>query len=444
MAGTLHLGIDVSMAENTCCFLLQNGTEVRRRLTVPNNLPGAKQLVEELLRLMEHHHLDRLLVGLEATNLYWWHLACFLNSSPQLAPFEPRVYAFNPRLIKGFKKALSDTPKSDINDAYVIAERLRFGRHPAPFMPNELYQPLQRLTRFRCHLMHQITREKNYFLSFLFLKFSEYQNLDPFSNTFGAASQAVLTDYLTVDEIVAAPLEELVQLLVQEGKDRFPAPEAVAAVVKKAAQDSYRPHPALNEPLNLILSTTLENIRTLSRQIKKLDKAIERELRKFPNPLISVPGLGPVLVAGIMAEIQDIHRFPDHPALAKFAGLFWRTSESGSFQAEETSLGKSGNAYLRYYLIEAANSVRMHNAEYACYYRTKYDESSKHKHKRALVLTARKLVRMVDAMLRHNQLYVPQPRDSAQEVNYRPMVKARPAKQHRYRQVESGSLAPCA
>ena len=444
MAETLYLGIDVSMAENTCCFLLQDGTEARRRFTVPNNLPGAEQLVGNTLEVMEQFRLDRLLVGLEATNLYWWHLACLLHSSPQLSGFQPQVYAFNPRLIKGFKKALSDKPKSDVRDAYVIAERLRFGRLPSPFLPNELYQPLQRLTRFRCHLMDQITREKNYFLSFLFLKFSEYQNLDPFSNTFGAASQAVLTDYLTVDEIVATPVEELVGLLVREGRNHFSSPEAIAAAVKMAARDSYRPHPVLNEPLNFILSTTMENIRTLTGQIKTLDKAIEREVRKFPNPLISVPGLGPVFVAGIMAEIQDIHRFPDHVPLAKFAGLFWRTSESGSFQAQETSLGKSGNAYLRYYLIEAANSVRMHNAEYGRYYQTKYDESSKHKHKRALVLTARKLVRLVDAMLRHNQLYVPQPRDSAQEVNYRPMVKARPAKQHRYRQVQSGSLAPCA
>jgi len=188
MAETLYLGIDVSMAENTCCPLLQDGTEAKRRFTVPNNLPGAEQLVKEILELMEHYHLDHLLVGLEATNFYWWHLACLVNSSPQLSSFQPKVYAFNPRLIKGFKKALSNTQKSDVNDAYAIAERLRFGRLPAPFILNELYQPLQRLTRFRCHLMHQITREKNYFLPFLFLKFSEYQNLDPFSNTFGAAS----------------------------------------------------------------------------------------------------------------------------------------------------------------------------------------------------------------------------------------------------------------
>jgi transposase len=205
MAETLYLGIDVSMAENVCCPLLQDGTEAKRRFTVSNNLPGAEQLTDEICLLMERYRLDRLLVGLEATNLYWWHLACLLNSTPKLLPFQPRVYAFNPRLIKGFKKALSDSAKSDINDAYAIAERLRFGRLPAPFIPNELYQPLQRLTRFRCHLTHQITREKNYFLSFLFLKFSEYQNLDPFSDIFGVASQTVLTDYLTVDEIVATP-----------------------------------------------------------------------------------------------------------------------------------------------------------------------------------------------------------------------------------------------
>ena len=231
MAETLYLGIDVSMAENTCCALLQDGTEVRRRFTVRNNLPGAEQLVKEIVMLMERYHVDRLLVGLEATNLYWWHLACFLDSCLQLFPFQPEVYAFNPRLIKGFKKALSDTTKSDINGAYAIAERLRFGRLPAQFIPNELYQPLQRLTRFRCHLMHQVTREKNYFLSFLFLKFSEYQNLDPFSNTFGAASQAVLTDYFTVDEIVATPVEELAQFLAKEGKNRFPSPEATADLV---------------------------------------------------------------------------------------------------------------------------------------------------------------------------------------------------------------------
>ena len=91
MAGILYPGIDVSMEENTCCFLFPNGSEARRRLTVTNNLPGAQVLIEEILQLMERHHLDRLLVGLEATNVYWWHLACLLDSlPPSFPPSNPR------------------------------------------------------------------------------------------------------------------------------------------------------------------------------------------------------------------------------------------------------------------------------------------------------------------------------------------------------------------
>jgi transposase len=432
MVSTLYLGIDVSMAENVCCALLPDGTEARRRFSVPNNLPGAETMVREILLLLKNTHLEHLLIGLESTNLYWWHLACFLHSYPQIAVYRPEIYAFNPRIVRGFKKAFPKKAKSDIYDAYIIADKLRFGRLPVPFLPDMLYQPLQRLTRFRYHIMHQIAREKSYFLSFLFLKFSEYQTQKPFSDVFGTASRAILTDFLSVDEVVNTPLEQLADLLTSEGRGAFPDPQDMALAIKKAAKDSYRVNANLNEPLNLILSTTLDNIRTLSSQTSKIDRAIERELQKFSNPLISIPGFGPVFTAGITAEIQNIHRFPDQSATAKFAGLTWQTAESGSFQAEETALDKSGNAYLRYYLIEAANSVRMHAAEYSNYYQTKFNESTKHKHKRALVLTARKLVRLVDAMLRRNQLYTAPDSNLFQEV-IMASTRARPAKQHNYR-----------
>ena len=41
----------------------------------------------------------------------------------------------------------------------------------------------------------------------------------------------------------------------------------------------------------------------------------------LPNVLISVPGIGPVFSAGIMAEIGDINRFENQAKLAKYAGL---------------------------------------------------------------------------------------------------------------------------
>ena len=78
----------------------------------------------------------------------------------------------------------------------------------------------------------------------------------------------------------------------------------------------------------------------------------------------------------------------------------------------------SGNQYLRYYLIEAANSLRMHNEEYAAYYQTKYREATTHHHKRACVLTARKLVRLVYTLLRKGQIYqTPDQRKEARAAN---------------------------
>ena len=64
-----------------------------------------------------------------------------------------------------------------------------------------------------------------------------------------------------------------------------------------------------------------------------------------------------------------------------------------------------GNRYLRYYLVEAANCVRTHCPEYARYYAAKYAETPRHAHKRALVLTARKLVRLIDVLLREGRIY---------------------------------------
>jgi hypothetical protein len=47
----------------------------------------------------------------------------------------------------------------------------------------------------------------------------------------------------------------------------------------------------------------------------------------------------------------------------------------------------------------------VHNEVYRRFYERKYQEATKHRHKRATVLTARKLVRLVHALLRTNQLY---------------------------------------
>src|SRR5699024_11860636 len=117
--------------------------------------------------------------------------------------------------------------------------------------------------------------------------------------------------------------------------------------------------------------------------------------------------IDPIYPARLIIKMNQIERFKNETMISKYSGLYWRKHQSGRFTAEDTSLTRNENQYLRYYLVEAANSVRRHVPEYKDYYAKKYQEVPKHQHKRALALTARKLVRLVDALLRNNQIYTP-------------------------------------
>jgi transposase len=186
------------------------------------------------------------------------------------------------------------------------------------------------------------------------------------------------------------------------GRKHFDDPQATARQVQRALQNSFPVTPDLDAALPVVLQVAWTHIRDLEKLMRRLDREIAQRMERITNPLLSVQGLGPVIIA----EIAEIKRFRDDPQLAKFVGLVWRKHASGQFVAEETRLAKTGNVYLPYYLIEGANLIRQHNLEYQAYYRRKFAEVPKHPHKRALVLTARKLVRLVFALLTKNQTYV--------------------------------------
>ncbi len=432
------IGLDVSQQEAAVCFLLGDGGEPAPRWTVANSQPGAEALIARLAGLARQHAVDELRIGMEATGLYWWHLACTLKDAPALAPYRPQAYALTPKLVHDFRKHYGALPKTDRAGAFVIAERIRFGRQlPPPFQLDVRHAAPQRLTRFRVHLTQTLAREQSYFLTFLFLRFSGFGQADPFHDPFGATSCAVLEEF-TTEELAQTALDDLAAYLTEKGRGRFKDPADVAATLQRAARDSFRLDKVLDEPLTVVLGTTMGTIRTLQAQLRAVDTTIARERKAIPQTLASVPGLGPVWTAGLIAEIGGIHRCPDEAALAQHAGLVWQAHESGTFQAEDTAMSKTGNAYLRYYLLEAANSVRLHCPEYAAYYRAKVAQPTKHAHKRALALTARKLVRLVDALLRTDTLYHPPAPRQEREEGARPATR-RPARNRKTRRAAAAA-----
>jgi len=409
MSNPLLVGVDVHRKTNTICLMNRDGQEVSQRFSTQNNRQGTAALAKAIDALATEEGCDAIQIAAEATGWYWWHFFQALDQDPFLSQRPLALYSFNPRITANFKKTYSDLDKTDPIDAFVIADRLRLGRDlPHPFSYDGPYMVARLLTRHRFHLIHNLVREKSYCLAHLYLKASEYTRLKPFSNIFGITSRAVIRDYPSIEEIAAIPFDQLVEVIDVKGKRRFADPEDNARKLQAVARDSYPLPSALHNPVNLILRQSLQDITHLERQIKRTETAIAQAMQSIPHTLDTIPGIGPVFSGGIISEIGRLQRFDfDQAKVANFAGLKWRKTQSADFQAEETRMTHKGNRYLRYYLCEAANSVRRRDAEYGAYYDRKYHEVRKHQHKRAIVLTARKLVRLVVRLLTTNQSFQP-------------------------------------
>ncbi|MFG6115549.1 IS110 family transposase [Halobacillus sp. MO56] len=404
----LLVGIDVSLKSHHVHFMKEDGASLQE-FSIPNNQEGARLLLQKVMTYREKAKVKDVKVGLEATSNYGWHLAHFLHDhlcSSDDESFSPAIYVLNARKVSRFKKGYDTLPKNDRIDAWVIADHLRFGRLPHAMKEVAQYEALQRLTRTRFHLVKDIARHKTYIMNQVFLKFSGITQESPFSNTFGVTSMAVIQE-LEPEVIAQMSLEELMHFIQEKGNNQFREPEEAAKFLKKIARDSFRLHPNMEDAVNVSLSIMASTIQHLTSQVKRLDKEIQKVIKAIPETLTSIKGIGPVYSAGLIAEIGDIQRFKDHHALAKYAGLVWNQHQSGEYESESTSRMRTGNKYLRYYLIQAADTIRKHDSEYRAFYLKKFHEVPKHQHKRALVLTARKLIRLVYSLRKTNQLYLP-------------------------------------
>lgn len=401
----LYVGIDVSSKSNVAYLMLSNGNK-HSNFPFSNSHDGSVQLVKRILSALTSHSLDTVLIGLEATSVYGDNLVYFLREDALLAPFNRKIHVLNPKQVNKFKEAYNDLPKNDYVDAFVIADCLRFGRiNKEVYMGDYRYKALQNLTRARYFAVCNLIKEKQRFINVLFKKYSTFTQEKVFSDTFSTTALAVYEEFESAEALANMDLQELTAFIIEKGKNRFPDPDAVAKAIQKAARSSYRLPKTVNDSVNQVLSISITSIKALESQIKEFDKAIAAQMELLPNVLISIPGIGPVFSAGIMAEIGDINRFQNHAQLAKYAGLAWTQYQSGNFEAENTRLIKSGNRFLKYYLCEAAFSLVRCDKEYSDFYHLKYKEVNRYQHKRALALTARKFVRLVFALLKDNRLY---------------------------------------
>lgn len=103
----------------------------------------------------------------------------------------------------------------------------------------------------------------------------------------------------------------------------------------------------------------LDIIISLERALKDIEREIDDYIRKFPqleklrSLFKSIPGIGDIVAATIIAETGDITRFDNPDQLSSYAGLCPRVSQSGE-SIHHGHISKMGPPLLRWVLQQAA------------------------------------------------------------------------------------------
>jgi hypothetical protein len=387
-----------------------------------NNWPGWLQLKHDLMLELQQASPVRLVVAGESTGPYWWHAFYHFSHDDDLRPFSPELALLNPARVKSYRKALPEQDKSDPDDARLIDRYYRAADSKHPHQFHDRYLHLRTLTRAYRRVTQTLASEKAYLLSVIYLWASEYQHKKdkPFSNLFGITSQYMLNEFADIQAIADIPLDELTALLRRCSGNTFTDPQANARKLHNVARDSYPVSPHLADALHQVIQHTLAHIRFLSDNQNAYRQLIAQELAALPEAQLALDfkGLGPILVAGCLSEIQDTSRFvtgskfdrrlkqnrprtyrDGQASVAKMAGLWWPRHDSGHVQGLKPYLARERNPHLRYWFVQAAYTLQRYQPDYRRFYWKKYHDAHNHHHKRAIVLTARKAVRLIFALL---------------------------------------------
>ncbi len=383
----LYIGIDIAKRSHTALALQDDRQSVWADFEFANNRDGFESLQARLAATDE-----QLLVGLEATSIYWLPLFTFLTEH------DIEVVVFNPLQIHAYRKSGIRKRKDDRIDAFWIADFMRIGNQQSAcqFAP-DLMQ-LRELTRFRSGLTNQIGSVKKQVIGILDRIFPEYETL--FSSIFIQTSRQLLAEAVAPTDFAEFDLSELVTLLRSASRGRFGADKAaqIQAVAARSVGVAY-----LADALRMQIRCLLAQLELLEEQRSMLDVEIEYFMSQIEQHITSIPGIGSVTGATIIAEIADINRFDSPAKLVAFAGIDPTVYQSGNFQATHSRMSKRGSPYLRHALWLAAISAIRFDPQLKAYYQKRRNEG-KH-HNVILGAVSRRLLNRIYVILKENRPY---------------------------------------
>ncbi|MCD6311878.1 MAG: IS110 family transposase [Elusimicrobia bacterium] len=349
----LFVGIDVAEAKFDVAFRDVKGQPVRPDVIFPNSPDGIRDLkgaITAAASLVGKR--TSIVAGMESTSNFHKNLAAVLYSA---RPRKIEVHVINPFAVKQFKKMHLKVYKTDKLDAHMIALYLaQIAPKPAlQDLPGQ--EGLKELTRIRRSFQEETTKFKNRLRRLLRVHFHGYKLL--LGTKISMKMLVAFSLVASPDEIISMGKTKLSKLSVAF---RHKVGPKFAANLIKLAETA--PVKTLPDGTSLVIKWTAQRLIQLLAQIKTLDENIVSSLDSFfpDHCLNSIPGLGPVSVATIIAEVGDIKRFETPGKFIGYVGLYPVVWESGEIKARFKMTIK-GNKSLKMTFLVASAAARLFN-----------------------------------------------------------------------------------
>ena len=385
------VGIDIGKNHHEASIVSPEGKQIGRSLRFATTHKGADSLMSFIFKNIGN---SPCVFGMEATGHYWYPIYSFLKAKGYT------IYVINPIQSDSLRKMYIRQTKNDSIDSFLIAEVIRFGQFGTTSMADENILAMRQLCRYRDSVISSRTEIKLRIGTIMEQIFPEYEK--QFSSLWVSTSIGILEKYLTPENIENAPIDELFEIIKDKSHNRLTKAKAIS--IKEAAADTFGIKIA-QDAFSFQLKQLIDRMNFLDKQIEALDCQILEYYEKFDCYLHTIPGIGMIAAATILAEIGDINRFKSSSALVAFAGIDPTVRQSGEFSSTHNHMSKRGSPYLRHAIFLAATTCSFHNSPLNAYYKKKRDQG-KH-HLTATGAVARKLTSVIYAVLRDSKPYEP-------------------------------------
>ena len=385
------VGIDIGKNHHEASIVSPEGKQIGRSLRFATAHKGADSLMSFIIKNIGN---SPCVFGMEATGHYWYPIYSFLKVKGYT------IYVINPIQSDSLRKMYIRQTKNDSIDSFLIAEVICFGQFGTTSMADENILAMRQLCRYRDSVISSRTEIKLRIGTIMEQIFPEYEK--QFSSLWLSTSMGILEKYLTPENIENAPIDELFEIIKDKSHNKLTMKKAIS--IREAAADTFGIKIA-QDAFSFQLKQLIDRMNFLDKQIEALDCQILEYYEKFDCYLHTIPGIGMIAAATILAEIGDINRFKSSSALVAFAGIDPTVRQSGEFSSTHNHMSKRGSPYLRHAIFLAATTCSFHNSPLNAYYKKKRDQG-KH-HLTATGAVARKLTTVIYAVLRDSKPYEP-------------------------------------